>query len=95
MERCLTFLVDELKVVDPSEAQNRIFFVSAKEVLSARKQKAQGMPEAGVCRMARCEASRTFVWLEELGKEMFAVQLWMIWIIMFSRTVMSCRGCAR
>ncbi|KAL8188053.1 UNVERIFIED_CONTAM: Mitofusin-1, partial [Gekko kuhli] len=47
MERCLTFLVDELKVVDLSEARNRIFFVSAKEVLSARKQKAQGMPEAG------------------------------------------------
>ncbi|KAJ6660943.1 hypothetical protein lerEdw1_016963 [Lerista edwardsae] len=47
MERCLTFLVDELKVVDPSEAQNRIFFVSAKEVLSARKQRAQGMPEGG------------------------------------------------
>lgn len=48
MERCLTFLVDELKVVDPSEAQNRIFFVSAKEVLSARKQRAQGMPEGGM-----------------------------------------------
>lgn len=48
MERCLTFLVDELKVIDPVEAKNRIFFVSAKEVLSARRQKAQGMPEAGV-----------------------------------------------
>uniref|UniRef100_A0ACB8FCL4 Mitofusin-1 n=1 Tax=Sphaerodactylus townsendi TaxID=933632 RepID=A0ACB8FCL4_9SAUR len=47
MNRCLTFLVEELKVVDPSEAQNRIFFVSAKEVLSARKQRAQGMPEGG------------------------------------------------
>ncbi|XP_038599595.1 mitofusin-1 [Tachyglossus aculeatus] len=47
MERCLNFLVEELKVVDLSEARNRIFFVSAKEVLSARKQKAQGMPEAG------------------------------------------------
>nr|XP_020654710.1 mitofusin-1 [Pogona vitticeps]XP_020654711.1 mitofusin-1 [Pogona vitticeps]XP_020654712.1 mitofusin-1 [Pogona vitticeps]XP_020654713.1 mitofusin-1 [Pogona vitticeps] len=47
MERCLRFLVDELKVVDASEARNRIFFVSAKEVLSARKQKAQGMPEGG------------------------------------------------
>ncbi|XP_026522495.1 mitofusin-1 [Notechis scutatus] len=47
MERCLTFLVDELRVVDRSEAQNRIFFVSAKEVLSARKHKAQGMPEGG------------------------------------------------
>lgn len=48
MERCLTFLVDELKVIDPVEAKNRIFFVSAKEVLSARRLKAQGMPEAGV-----------------------------------------------
>ncbi|NXW59836.1 MFN1 protein, partial [Eurystomus gularis] len=47
MERCLTFLVDELKVIDPLEARNRIFFVSAKEVLSARRQKAQGMPESG------------------------------------------------
>ncbi|XP_063772374.1 mitofusin-1 [Pseudophryne corroboree] len=46
-ERCQSFLVDELKVVDRSEAQNRIFFVSAKEVLSARMHKAQGMPEAG------------------------------------------------
>lgn len=48
MERCLHFLVDELKVVGPLEAQNRIFFVSAKEVLSARKHKAQGMPEGGM-----------------------------------------------
>ncbi|XP_071070736.1 mitofusin-1 isoform X4 [Dasypus novemcinctus] len=47
MERCLNFLVEELKVVNPLEAQNRIFFVSAKEVLSARKHKAQGMPEGG------------------------------------------------
>ncbi|XP_021790346.2 mitofusin-1 isoform X5 [Papio anubis] len=47
MERCLHFLVEELKVVNALEAQNRIFFVSAKEVLSARKQKAQGMPESG------------------------------------------------
>uniref|UniRef100_G1P9N8 Mitofusin 1 n=1 Tax=Myotis lucifugus TaxID=59463 RepID=G1P9N8_MYOLU len=46
-ERCLHFLVEELKVVDPSEARNRIFFVSAKEVLSARMHKAQGMPEGG------------------------------------------------
>ena len=45
MERCLHFLVEELKVVDPLEAWNRIFFVSAKQVLSARKHKAQGMPE--------------------------------------------------
>ncbi|MEE6523788.1 hypothetical protein FKM82_022832 [Ascaphus truei] len=46
-ERCQSFLVDELKVVDPSEAQNRIFFVSAKEVLNARMHKAQGLPESG------------------------------------------------
>ncbi|XP_068262453.1 mitofusin-1 isoform X4 [Nyctibius grandis] len=47
MQRCLTFLVDELKVIDPVEARNRIFFVSAKEVLSARRQEAQGMAEGG------------------------------------------------
>jgi hypothetical protein len=47
MERCLHFLVEELKVVGPLEARNRIFFVSAKEVLSARKHKVQGMPEGG------------------------------------------------
>ncbi|KAG8136186.1 hypothetical protein E2320_009158 [Naja naja] len=40
-------LMNTLRVVDRSEAQNRIFFVSAKEVLSARKHKAQGMPEGG------------------------------------------------
>ncbi|XP_018410389.1 PREDICTED: mitofusin-1 [Nanorana parkeri] len=45
-ERCQSFLVDELKVVDNLEARNRIFFVSAKEVLNARMHKAQGMPEA-------------------------------------------------
>ncbi|XP_051041793.1 mitofusin-1 isoform X2 [Phodopus roborovskii] len=47
MERCLHFLVEELKVVSPLEARNRIFFVSAKEVLNSRKHKAQGMPEGG------------------------------------------------
>uniref|UniRef100_A0AAY4CUC0 Dynamin-type G domain-containing protein n=1 Tax=Denticeps clupeoides TaxID=299321 RepID=A0AAY4CUC0_9TELE len=47
MERCTSFLVDELKVVDRAQASDRIFFVSAKEVLQARIQKAQGMPESG------------------------------------------------
>ncbi|XP_033015314.1 mitofusin-2 [Lacerta agilis] len=47
MERCTSFLVDELGVVDRAQAGDRIFFVSAKEVLSARIQKAQGMPEGG------------------------------------------------
>uniref|UniRef100_A0A671TQY1 Mitofusin 2 n=1 Tax=Sparus aurata TaxID=8175 RepID=A0A671TQY1_SPAAU len=47
MERCTNFLVDELGVVDRAQAGDRIFFVSAKEVLQARVQKAQGMPEAG------------------------------------------------
>lgn len=48
MERCSSFLVDELGVVDRAQAGDRIFFVSAKEVLNARIQKAQGMPEGGV-----------------------------------------------
>lgn len=47
MDRCSSFLVDELRVVDRAQASDRIFFVSAKEVLQARVQKAQGMPEAG------------------------------------------------
>uniref|UniRef100_A0A3P8NPI6 Dynamin-type G domain-containing protein n=1 Tax=Astatotilapia calliptera TaxID=8154 RepID=A0A3P8NPI6_ASTCA len=47
MDRCTNFLVDELGVVDRAQAGDRIFFVSAKEVLQARVQKAQGMPEAG------------------------------------------------
>uniref|UniRef100_A0A665WZ79 Dynamin-type G domain-containing protein n=1 Tax=Echeneis naucrates TaxID=173247 RepID=A0A665WZ79_ECHNA len=47
MDRCTNFLVDELAVVDRNQASDRIFFVSAKEVLQARVQKAQGMPEAG------------------------------------------------
>ncbi|XP_041119328.1 mitofusin-1-like isoform X1 [Polyodon spathula] len=46
-DRCISFLVDELKVVEREQALDRIFFVSAKEVLNARMQRAQGMPEAG------------------------------------------------
>lgn len=47
MDRCVNFLVEELKVVDRDQAPNRIFFVSAKEVLNSRMQRAQGMPETG------------------------------------------------
>ncbi|MBN3289924.1 MFN1 protein, partial [Polypterus senegalus] len=47
MDRCVNFLVEELKAADYQEAQNRIFFVSAKEVLNTRMHKAQGMPEGG------------------------------------------------
>ncbi|KAL7850965.1 hypothetical protein AOLI_G00213210 [Acnodon oligacanthus] len=47
MDRCVSFLVDELRVVAPDQASNRIFFVSAKEALSARIHRAQGMPETG------------------------------------------------
>ncbi|XP_056132383.1 mitofusin-1b [Lampris incognitus] len=46
-DRCVNFLVEELKVVDRQQAPNRIFFVSAKEVLNSRMQRAQGMPETG------------------------------------------------
>uniref|UniRef100_A0A8C7NYQ3 Mitofusin 1 n=1 Tax=Oncorhynchus mykiss TaxID=8022 RepID=A0A8C7NYQ3_ONCMY len=46
-DRCVNFLVDELKVMDREQAPNRIFFVSAKEVLNSRMQRAQGMPESG------------------------------------------------
>ncbi|CAB1314300.1 unnamed protein product [Coregonus sp. 'balchen'] len=48
MDRCVDFLVEELKVVDREQAPNHIFFVSAKEVLNSRMQRAQGMPESAV-----------------------------------------------
>lgn len=47
LDRCVSFLAEELKVVSIDEAPSRIFFVSAKEVLSSRMQRAQGMPETG------------------------------------------------
>ncbi|KAI7810125.1 putative mitofusin-1-like [Triplophysa rosa] len=47
MDRCISFLVEELKVVDLNKAPDRIFFIFAKEVLSARMHQAQGMPETG------------------------------------------------
>ncbi|XP_062259932.1 mitofusin-1 isoform X2 [Platichthys flesus] len=47
MDRCVSFLVEELRTVGLDEAPGRIFFVSAKEVLSSRMQRAQGMPETG------------------------------------------------
>ncbi|XP_030629987.1 mitofusin-1 [Chanos chanos] len=47
MNRSVAFLVEELKVVDLAQAPDRIFFVSAKEVLSSRMHRAQGMPETG------------------------------------------------
>uniref|UniRef100_H2LSE1 Dynamin-type G domain-containing protein n=1 Tax=Oryzias latipes TaxID=8090 RepID=H2LSE1_ORYLA len=47
LDRCVGFLAEELGVVGPNEAPGRIFFISAKEVLSSRMQRAQGMPETG------------------------------------------------
>ncbi|XP_014908174.1 mitofusin-1b [Poecilia latipinna] len=46
-DRCVNFLVEELRVLDRDQAPNHIFFVSAKEVLNSRMQRAQGMPETG------------------------------------------------
>ncbi|KAM4604717.1 mitofusin-1 [Polymixia lowei] len=47
LDRCVSFLAEELRVVSLEEAPGRIFFVSAKEVLSSRMHRAQGMPETG------------------------------------------------
>ncbi|KAM7399964.1 hypothetical protein PAMA_004585 [Pampus argenteus] len=47
LDRCVSFLAEELRVVGLDEAAGRIFFVSAKEVLISRMQRAQGMPETG------------------------------------------------
>ncbi|XP_008400870.1 mitofusin-1 isoform X2 [Poecilia reticulata] len=48
LDRCISFLSEELRVVEPDRAAARIFFISAKEVLICRTQRNQGMPEAGV-----------------------------------------------
>ncbi len=43
MERACAFLADELQVCSHQEAENRTFFVSAKEALQARMQEAKGL----------------------------------------------------
>lgn len=43
-ERCIDFLVKELKVNTVKEAEERVFFVSARETLQARLKEAEGLP---------------------------------------------------
>lgn len=43
-ERCVDFLVKELKVASGKEAEERVFFVSARETLQARLKEAEGLP---------------------------------------------------
>ncbi|EDO42379.1 predicted protein [Nematostella vectensis] len=47
LQRNVDFLSKELKCVDKKQAEDRVFFVSAKETLMSRMQKHQGMPEEG------------------------------------------------
>lgn len=47
MERTVEFLTKELKVCTTKEANERIFFVSAKEVLQARLMEQKGKPAHG------------------------------------------------
>jgi len=47
MERAVEFLVAELNVCTQKEANQRIFFVSAKEALQARLQEQKGLPAHG------------------------------------------------
>ncbi|MFT7818916.1 mitofusin-1-like [Arapaima gigas] len=47
VERCLSFLAEELGVADRRQAQRCVFFVSAKEALNSRMQRAQATPESG------------------------------------------------
>ena len=44
MERSVAFLVDELKVINSEEAEDRIFFVSAREALASRINQERGTP---------------------------------------------------
>ncbi|CAG9805485.1 unnamed protein product [Chironomus riparius] len=43
-ERCIDFLTKELKVSTVKEAEERVFFVSARETLQGRLQEANGLP---------------------------------------------------
>lgn len=43
-ERCIDFLTKELKVATLKEAEERVFFVSARETLQARLKEAEGLP---------------------------------------------------
>ena len=44
MERNVAFLADELKVVDAKTAEDRVFFVSAKEAVISRIHQEKGTP---------------------------------------------------
>ncbi|XP_066025138.1 mitofusin-2-like isoform X2 [Pocillopora verrucosa] len=48
LSRSISFLVDELKCANKGQAEDRVFFVSAKETLMTRMQKHQEMPQGGV-----------------------------------------------
>ncbi|XP_029677132.1 transmembrane GTPase Marf isoform X1 [Formica exsecta] len=43
-ERAIDFLAKELKVYSPKDAEERVFFISAKETLQARMQEQRGQP---------------------------------------------------
>ena len=73
-DRCVNFLAEELKVVDREEAPNRIFFVSAKEVLNSRMQRAQGMPETGEERERAGRWWFICVYKEQDGQTVFVSQ---------------------
>ncbi|XP_076800179.1 mitofusin-2-like [Clavelina lepadiformis] len=45
LERGISFLADELKVVTKQQAKDRVFFVSAKEALQTRRNKLNGKPD--------------------------------------------------
>ncbi|XP_072164563.1 mitofusin-2-like [Diadema setosum] len=47
LERDIKFLVEELKVVNESQAKDRVFFVSAKEALNSRIPKTMSTPDSG------------------------------------------------
>ena len=43
MERAEAFLTDELKIYNSAEAQNRVFFISAREMLNTRIARTKGL----------------------------------------------------
>ena len=71
MERAVEFLVTELNVCTQKEANQRIFFVSAKEVLQARLQEQRGLP-------AHSKNNQAYTY--QLLAVIVTIDAWSVWV---------------
>ena len=60
MERAEAFLTDELKIYNSAEAQNRVFFISAREMLNTRIARTKGLtPKRTIFKTSSQEFQKT------------------------------------